>query len=124
MYSAVVAKESEAKQFADHWIAAWNSHDLDAILSHYESDVVLTSPVAARILNDPSGTVRGIVQLRSYFQRGLEVYPNLRFELLEVMYGLSSVVIFYVNQKDTKTAEFMEFGVSGKIKRVVANYSS
>jgi ketosteroid isomerase-like protein len=115
--------ESAAKNFADHWVAAWNSHDLDAILSHYESDVVLTSPVAARILNDPSGTVKGIVQLREYFQRGLEAYPNLRFELLDVMYGISSIVLCYVNQKGTKTAEFMEFEASGKVNRVVANYS-
>ena len=114
--------ESEAKHFAEEWTAAWNSHELDAILSHYEPDVVLTSPVAARILNDPSGTVNGIGALREYFRRGLQAYPNLRFELLDVMFGLSSVVLCYINQKNTKTAEFMEFGAGGKIKRVVANY--
>jgi len=108
--------------FAHEWIAAWNSHDLDAILSHYADDVVLTSPVAARLLNDPSGTVRGKAALRSYFQRGIAAYPNLCFELLEVMSGLSSVVLVYLNQKGTKTAEFMEFDESGKVKRAVANY--
>src|SRR5215469_1635474 len=39
--------ESEAKEFARQWVAAWNSHDLDAIMSHYDADVVLTSPVAS-----------------------------------------------------------------------------
>jgi len=115
---------SEAQEFARHWIAAWNSHDLDAILSHYAADVVLTSPAAAKLLNDPSGTVRGAAALRSYFQRGLEAYPNLRFELLDVMVGLSSIVLFFKNQKGTTTAEFMEFDNTGKVTRVVANYSA
>ncbi|HUL49621.1 MAG TPA: nuclear transport factor 2 family protein [Gemmatimonadales bacterium] len=40
--------ETEARGLASHWIAAWNAHDLDAILSHYGDDVVLQSPVAAK----------------------------------------------------------------------------
>ena len=112
-----------AKEFAADWVAAWNSHDLEAILSHYSSDVVLTSPVAAKILNDSSGTVRGKTALRNYFKLGLEAYPNLHFDLQDVMQGLSSVVLCYINQKGTKTAEFMEFDASGKVIRVIANYS-
>ncbi len=115
-------KEAEARQFAKDWVLAWNSHDLDAILAHYGSDVVLTSPIAARLLSDPSGTVRGREALRSYFQRGLEAFPNLAFELVDVMWGLSSVVLYYVNRNGRKSGEFMEFDASGKVIRVVANY--
>jgi hypothetical protein len=116
--------ESEIKGFARQWVAAWNSHDLDAIMCHYDVDVVLVSPVAAKILDNPSGTVEGGAALRNYFRRGLELYPNLHFELLDVMCGLSSIVVCYKNQKGTRTAEFMEFGKNGKITRVVANYSA
>jgi len=115
--------ESEAKEFARQWIRAWNSHDLDAILSHYDVGVVLISPVAAKILDDPSGTVEGNAALRTYFKRGLELYPKLHFDLLDVMCGLSSIVVCYKNQRGTRTAEFMEFGKNEKIIRVVANYS-
>jgi ketosteroid isomerase-like protein len=115
--------ERDAIRFANQWVAAWNAHDLDAIMAHYAADVVLVSPTAAKILDDPFGTVQGETALRDYFKRGLEAYPNLRFELLDVMSGLSSVVICYTNQKGTKTAEFMEFGTNGKVVRVVANYS-
>jgi ketosteroid isomerase-like protein len=114
--------EADAKDFARRWIAAWNSHDLDAIVSHYAEDAVLISPTAARLQEDPSGTVKGRAALRNYFKRGLEVYPNLHFELLDVMFGLSSIVVCYKNQKGTKTAEFMEFNGEGKVTRVVANY--
>ena len=115
--------EAEAWQFGRDWVLAWHSHDLDSIMAHYGSDVVLTSPVAARLLNDPSGTVTGRDALRAYFQRALEAYPNLAFELVDVMWGLSSVVLYYVNQKGTKTGEFMELDAGGKIIRVVANYN-
>ncbi|MGH9618216.1 MAG: nuclear transport factor 2 family protein [Bryobacteraceae bacterium] len=115
--------EAAAREFARDWVQAWNSHDLDAIMSHYASDVVLTSPAAAKLLNDASGTVSGKEALRRYFERGLQAYPNLIFDLEQVMWGLSSAVLCYVNQKGTKTAEFMEFDGDGKIVRVVANYS-
>jgi hypothetical protein len=115
--------QSQAKEFARRWIEAWNSHDLDAIMCHYDSDVVLTSPVASQVLNDASGTVKGSAALRSYFKRGLELYPNLQFELIDVMCGLSSIVLYYRNQKGTKTGEFMEFAGNGKVVCVVANYS-
>ena len=48
----------------------------------------------------------------------------MRFELFDVMFGLSSIILCYKNQKDTKSAEFMEFGKNGKVIRVVANYSA
>jgi hypothetical protein len=110
--------------FAHHWIAAWNSHDLDRILGHYAPNVTLTSPAAAKLLNDPSGSVSGLPALRDYFRLGLGAFPNLHFELLEVLAGLSSIVLLFKNQRGTHTAEFMEFDSAGKIIRVVANYSS
>jgi hypothetical protein len=92
-------------------------------MSHYEEDVVLVSPVAAKILNDPLGTVKGKEALRNYFKKGLEVYPDLKFELLDVMWGLFSVVFYYINQKGTKAGEFIEVGSIGKITKVIANYN-
>ena len=115
--------EDKARNLAAHWIQAWNSHDLNKIMSHYGEDVVLVSPVAERILNDPSGTVKGKDALRAYFMKGLEVYPDLKFDLLDMMWGLSSVVLYYVNQKGTKAGEFMEIDSKGKVVRVIANYN-
>jgi hypothetical protein len=115
--------ESQVRQFAGDWLRAWNSHDLDAIMSHYAPEIALTSPVAARLLNDPSGAVRGQLALRDYFKRGLEAYPNLTFELLDVMWGLSSVVLYYKNQNGTTSGEFMELDANLKVVRVVANYA-
>ena len=113
----------DASNFATEWIAAWNSHDLEAILSHYAPQVVLTSPVAAKLTGETSGTIHEKDALRRYFPKGLELFPNLDFTLIDVMEGLSSVVVYYKNQRDTRTGEFMEFEDEGKVVRVVANYS-
>ena len=116
--------EQQARTLATHWIEAWNAHDLAAILSHYADDVVLVSPVAQRILVDPTGMVRGKAALRASFSKGLEAFPDLRFRLLDLMWGISSVVLYYENQKGTRVGEFMEIGPDGKVVRVVANYNA
>lgn len=114
----------EAWSLANHWVAAWNAHDLDLIMTHYEDAIELISPVAASLLGTADGKVAGKPNLRAYFQRGLEAYPELQFHLEDVLWGVSSIVLYYTNQKGTRTAEFMELSVSRKVVRVVANYSS
>ena len=111
---------SEAQEFAKSWIQAWNSHNLDAIMSHYAVDVVLVSPLAAKIVNSASGSIHGQAALRSYFSRGLEAYPNLAFTILDVLFGVSSILIYFVNEAGVRTGELMEFGQEGKVVRVVA----
>ena len=114
----------EARNLANHWVAAWNAHDLDLILTHYEDAIELTSPVAAQLLGISDGKVVGKANLKAYFQRGLEAYPELNFCLEDVLWGLNTVVLYYTNQKGTHTGEFMELSANGKVARVVAHYSS
>ena len=116
--------KDEAWNLANHWVAAWNSHNLDSIITHYDDAIELTSPVAAQLLGMSDGRVVGKANLRAYFQRGLEAYPDLHFRLEDVLWGVNSVVLYYTNQKGTRTAEFMELSATGKVVRVVANYSA
>lgn len=115
--------KDEAWSLAKHWIAAWNTHDLDSIMAHYDDEVELISPVAAQILGMPDGKVTGKANLRAYFRRGLEAYPQLHFQLEDVLWGVNSVVLYYINHRGTHAAEFMELSAAGKVTRVVANYS-
>lgn len=93
-------------------------------MEHYADAIELTSPVAARLLGSSDGKVVGKANLRAYFQRGLEAYPELDFRLEDVLWGVTSVVLYYTNQKGTRTAEFMELSARGKVTRVVANYGA
>jgi ketosteroid isomerase-like protein len=113
----------EAWNLANDWIAAWNAHDLESIMSHYDDAIDLTSPVAAQLLSTADGKVMGKSNLRAYFRRGLEVYTDLQFQLEDVLWGVNSIVLYYRNQKGSRTAEFMELSVGRKVTRVVAHYS-
>lgn len=118
----VALTKDDAWALAKDWIAAWNSHDLDRIMHHYADEVELNSPVAAQLLGNSN--VRGKTELRAYFQRGLEAYPDLRFELESVLWGTGSVVLYYKNQSATYSAEFMQLSETGKVVRVVAHYAA
>jgi hypothetical protein len=114
----------DAWKLANHWVEAWNAHDLDVIMTHYDDAVELISPVAAQLLGIPDGKVVGKANLRAYFQRGLEAYPELHFHLEDVLAGLTSLVLYYKNQKGTRTAEYMELSPTGKVTRAMAHYSA
>lgn len=49
----------EAERFAQEWIEAWNSHDLERILTHYSEDVEVTSPFVETVLGRGRDTVKG-----------------------------------------------------------------
>ena len=115
--------QEQAHRLAQEWVAAWNAHDLDQIMSHYEEEVELISPVAAQLLDRSDGRVVGKANLRAYFQSGLAAYPTLHFDLKNVLWGLGSLVLYYTNQRGTHTAEYMEISSQGRVLRVVANYS-
>ncbi len=101
---------------------AWNSHDLEKILDHYDDEVVLISPVALKLLNNGDGVVRGKSVLREYFLRGIQAFPNRRFDLIDVLWGVETVVVYYANNvRGSKSAEVMQLA-AGKIRRVWANY--
>ena len=113
---------SFAREFAQDWVDAWNSHDLERILDHYDDDVILTSPVALKLLNG-DGTVQGKAALRDYFLRGVQAYPDLHFDLIEVLWGIETIILFYLNNvRGSKTAEVLLLNSAGRIRRVWANY--
>ena len=114
---------SNHREFADDWVSAWNSHDLDRVLSHYEEDVVLTSPRIKLILGKEDATIRGKSALRDYMGMALKRVPNLRFTLDRVFSGVNSVVLEFHTTDGRHGAEFMEFGRNGLVSRVSATYA-
>ena len=89
----------EPQKFADDWVRAWNSHDVEAVLAHFHDDVVFTSPVAARVLPDSNGVVRGKEALRHYWTTALAQLPDLHFDVIGVYQGESTLVINYRNHR-------------------------
>ena len=113
---------SFAREFAQDWVDASNSHDLERILTHYDDEVLLVSPVALKLLSG-DGTVRGKAALREYFLRGIQAFPDLCFNLIDALWGVEAIVVYYINNvRGSKTAEVMLLNPAGKIRRVWSNY--
>lgn len=113
-----------AKEIAQQWTVAWNTHDLNQILSHYSEDIQFSSPFIAKLLQDPTGMIQGKVALKAYFAEGLKAYPDLKFEPIQVLTGVNSLVIYYRSVQNLYAAEFMAIGDRHLITQVQAHYSS
>ena len=46
-------EKEQALKFAEAWIAAWNAHDLEQILSHYDDEFEMSSPAITRLTGEP-----------------------------------------------------------------------
>lgn len=116
--------EALAEAHAEEWVAAWNAHDLDAIVALYAEDVEFRSPFVVKRLGDPRGELRGKDAVRDYFSRGLAALPNLRFELRNALVGVDSVAIHYDSVHDARDAvEVHELDADGRIVSVRAHYA-
>ncbi|HAX75899.1 MAG TPA: nuclear transport factor 2 family protein [Cyanobacteria bacterium UBA11372] len=115
--------EQDALTLAQKWLDDWNRHDLDAILSHYAEDIEFTSPFIVQLMNDSRGKIKGKSALREYFAKGLAAYPELRFELKQILVGVDSIVIYYRSVKNLLAAEWMLINEEGLVVSVRAHYS-
>jgi len=114
-------EKHQAQQFAQEWVSAWNAHDLDKILSHYEEEFEMSSPAITKLTGESSGVLRGKDAVGEYWSGALEKYPDLEFNLLHVLRGANSVTIVYEGVLGL-SAEVFHFGSSGKVARAFAHY--
>lgn len=110
------------RQLAEEWVAAWNAHDLDAIMALYAPDVVFQTPTIIDTLGIPDGRVTGRQELREHFARGLERLPDLHFDLDQVYVGVRSLAITYRWRDGTPVCELHEYDSEDSIERVQALY--
>ena len=98
-----------ARRFAEHWLKAWNSRDLEAVLSHFSDDVVFSSPMAAQLCEGCDGVIQGKAALRDYWAEGLRRVPELHFEIESLYVGVRTLVINYRNQAGGLANEVLVF---------------
>jgi ketosteroid isomerase-like protein len=98
-----------AMRFTNEWLDAWNNHDIDAILRHFHDDVVFSSPLAQRIVDDSDGYVRGMDNLGTYWTEGLHRNVDLHFTLEGIYLGVDTLVISYRNQAAGRVNEVLKF---------------
>jgi ketosteroid isomerase-like protein len=111
-----------AAQFAEEWVAVWNSRDLDRILPHYADDFEMASPYIAVVAGEPSGVLKGKAAVAAYWVKALARLPSLHFELHSILVGAESLVIYYKGVSGM-VAEVFCFDSSGKVSKSSAHYA-
>lgn len=112
-----------ADRFAREWIEAWNSHDLDRILSHYDDSFTMSSPLIVTIAGEPSGTLTGKDAGRAYWAQGLTLMPTLHFTLITTLVGVESITLYYRSPRGL-AAEVFHFGPHRTVVRAFAHYAA
>ena len=113
--------DAESLEFARKHVEIWNSHELVAIVELYTETAELVSPLAASLSG--ASEIRGRAALREYFARGLEKYPDLKFEIIDTFRCQSSVALLYYGAGRRRVTEVMFLRNDHKIERVFAHYS-
>jgi SnoaL-like protein len=115
---------AEMRALAEQWIAAWNARDLGRIMDHYASDVEFEANTVVRRWQKADGKLRGLAELREHFRLGLELVPNLHFELEDMFSAPSGYAVLYRRENGNRVLDVVELDDEGKARRVKAFYAA
>jgi ketosteroid isomerase-like protein len=119
-----VLSAADASAFATSWFAAWNRHDLDAMMAHYHAGIEHSSPFIARYNGDATcAPLVGKAAVRAYFARALERNPTLRFDPVHVAVGVRSVALVYRRMTGELAVETFEMQ-DGLVRHSVSHYGT
>jgi hypothetical protein len=113
-----------AEQFVAQWIAAWNNHDISAIMEHYADDIDFNSPFIREMGIDVNGYITNKTDLKAYFEKALQKNPGLHFDLQHILVGSNSIVMFYKRMNKSFAGEYIELNEHRKIIRSRSHYTS
>jgi hypothetical protein len=112
-----------AQHFAQEWISAWNAHDLERILAHYDDDFEMRSPVIVQIGYRAEGRLKGKAEVAGYWAKALGLVPDLEFKLLGTFVGVDSLALLYEGVKGRRVVEVFHFGAQGRVVLACAHYA-
>ena len=106
-------------EFASSWVSAWNQRDAEAVAAHYTDDVEFQSPLVVKLLGEPTGTVRGKVNLGEYFRKALAAFPgDLQIAVLGTYRGVNCRLVHF-ETRGRRAVEVMELDGHGKVRRAM-----
>lgn len=119
--------ETEARRFAEEWIAAWNRRDVDAVVAHFADDCAFFSPRAAAVAGQ--NPVEGREALRRYWHAAVAGIGRLEFTLRDALYDSSrrALAIQYTARIDDarlQAVELYRFRADGAVEYGEALYGS
>jgi ketosteroid isomerase-like protein len=111
-----------AREHADRWLAAWNAHDLDAIMAGYAEDVEFVASTVVGRWGRPDGRLVGRADLRRHFALGLELVPQLTMVEEQLLTAPDGYALLYVRENGNRALDAVQLDPAGRARRVHAYY--
>jgi ketosteroid isomerase-like protein len=109
---------SDPLTVAHAWIAAFNAHDVTALVALYASDATHTSPKIRAMHPDTGGKLVGHAALTAWWKDSIDRIPGLRYEPVAFTANGDRAFIEYIRhadgQPDMPVAEVFDVA-NGKI---------
>ena len=99
----------DIRRHADSWLAAWNAHDLDAIMSCYSEGCGLCrGPTVIQRWGRYDGRLQGRTELRRHFELGLELAPHLTFTEEAFLSSPVGYALLYRRENNNRVLDVVE----------------
>jgi hypothetical protein len=112
----------DARAHANRWLAAWNAHDLDQIMSCYADNVDFVAPTVVTRWARPDGRLSGKTELREHFARGLQLALDLTFTEEAFLASPVGYAVLYRRDDGNRALDVVEVDQHGLAARVRAFY--
>lgn len=108
----------EATAFAAGWAAAWNTRDVERVLSLFSDGITFVSPTALAVVG--TATVRGKAALRAYWTNAMGRIDSLQFTVERVVWDahaheLAIIYVSDINGAPKRVSENLQFGEDGLV---------
>ena len=104
------------KAIAQRWFAAFNDHDLEALLALYAEDAQHYSPKLKVRQPETRGLIRGKIALRAWWRDAFDRLPSLRYEVIKLTSDEQQVFMEYIRhvegEEDLRVGEVLEIADS------------
>ena len=110
------------RSHADAWLAAWNAHELDAIMDCYADDVEFVASTVVERWGRADGRLRGRAELRRHFQMGLELAPSLHFTEEALLTCPTGYALVYHRENGNCVIDAVELDSLSSAVRIHAYY--
>ncbi len=87
---------SSTLEIANKWFAAFNAHDIEALLMLYSENAEHYSPKLKVLQPETNGLIKGKQALRNWWTHAFNRLPSLQYELINLIGNEQQVFMEYI----------------------------
>jgi ketosteroid isomerase-like protein len=110
------------QEFANDWLAAWNSKDLNKIIEFYADEVTMISPTVTELTGYQEGITVQKSDIKELYSKLFVQIPELHYSLVAVAVGIDTLTIHYTSCQCDMVADVLKFDGGWKVFKSCTYY--